>query len=187
MQLRIDHRVEVAALLVNGAGLAPDAHGTSGSAEDIDQADLLDGEIVPPQPALLPGPRPEVQVACGVVHAVEDQVDVGREVDGLHDAAMAVLVPADVLHPQRRLAAVLHVGVHEGRDPFVVLEAPPRHVIAGELLEVAVRDPGRIVRFEDRAAVTDDEPRILDRQALHAIAVPGATHTQQARMFVGQA
>ncbi len=67
---------------------------------------------------------------------------------------------------------MLDVGVDESRDTLVVLEPPTNEVIAGELLEVAVRDASGIVRLMDRHAIAGDEQSILNRQAFHVVAVP---------------
>ena len=63
------------------------------------------------------------------------------------------------------------IGVDESRVTLVVLEPPTNEVIAGKLLEVAVRDASRIVRLMDRHAVAGDEQCILNRQAFDVVAV----------------
>ena len=87
-ELGVGDRLEVAALGVGGpavVGLAT-VEGAAVAAEDVDQAQLLDGQLVDPERALRLAPDAGVEVHFVVVEAVEDDLYLLPVLGRLHSA-----------------------------------------------------------------------------------------------------
>jgi hypothetical protein len=89
----------------------------------------------------------------------------------LHHAAMTVRIGAEVLHPQRRLAAVFRVRVLKADLPRLVVEPEALELIPRELLKAPVGKTRRLVGQQACFAAVHLEHSILDWQALGQLPV----------------
>ena len=90
-----------------------------------------------------------------------------------HHAAVAVLVHAGRLEPQRRLPLMAHLGVDEAHLARLVVEARAGGAVSLVLLEAAVGDADGRVGHVARLAALHHEQRVLHGNAGGQIAVVG--------------
>src|SRR5207253_465976 len=74
VQLRIDDLFVVASFLVGHTVLTAHSDRAAGAAQDVDETDLLDAQIIPPELPIPAGPGAEVEPGVSVLQAVEDEI-----------------------------------------------------------------------------------------------------------------
>jgi len=89
----------------------------------------------------------------------------------LHHASVAVRIRHEIFHPQRRLAAVLHLCISETDLTRLVVEFEIIESVIAGLLEVPVFNRRHYVRYKPRQLVLNQEGRIHHRQPLSKLFV----------------
>src|SRR5947207_32592 len=95
----------------------------------------------------------------------------GLKLERLREAAMVVLILADILHAQRRFAAMHHRMIRESGHALVILHGPAVEVFAGGIFEIAVQHLRGIFLGQSSAAVMRNEKSVLHRHAFSVITI----------------
>ena len=83
------------------------------------------------------------------------------DMDGLHHAAVAILVGGEILQPDRRAAAVFDFGIGKTDFARLIVKIVAFECVAVEILKPAVFELDRICRRQVRLVALDQKRRII--------------------------
>jgi len=86
---------------------------------------------------------------------------------------MSVRVGREILQPDRGLAAMVNLGIHETDLSWLIVEIESCEVIVAEVLEVAIGKQRRLLGNQPGFPSLDQERRIRDRKTLCQVSVVG--------------